>query len=494
MRSFPLKFTVFSAGASVMVVEILASRIMAPYYGSSTFVWSALIAVVLASLSVGYYVGGRLADMNPTVKTLSRILVLSSVFIGLIPFFKEPVLLACYFLMGLKAGSIAASAILLSVPAVLLGTVSPYAIKLSARDLKGIGTTSGDIYALSTVGSIVGTLAAGFLLIPYLPLSTVFYSVSVTLLASSILLHFSSWRVDQVILLVLMAGLMLFFREPYVGGRQLLHMEYSPYNRIIVEEDDHNRYMYLDGRSTGAMVLSTGFSLYEYAHYFEIPFLLKPDIGDVLFVGGGSGVGVKQVVANHPSASVTVSEIDPRVYEASHEYFYQGMDDSVDVRLMDARMIVKDGGEYDYVVFDVFTGRNAIPNHLVTSEFFADVSRSTSDDAIILLNVISSVEGSRSLVLKSVLKTVSPYFPHAKVYPLHSVSIMPQNVIVIASKKPLPSDGEVRARIEDTRVLSSSKLHSLLDRELKKPLSLDGGVMLTDEHNPVDQMYAEVWG
>lgn len=489
MKSLRLNFTVFTTGASVMMVEILASRIMAPYYGSSTYVWSALIGIILASLSVGYYYGGRLADRNPSEKKLSGILVVSGLAVVMIPLFKEIVFIATIGL-GVKLGSIIAPLMLLSLPAVLLGMVLPYAIKLTAEKLDNIGSTTGNLYALSTLGSIFGTLFAGFVLIPYMKISTIFFAVSLLLFISSILMLPGEKKIGQKFLVVLVFLLILFYNEPYYGGKKLLHREYTPYNQILVLEDAVNRYLSLDGRNSGAIRLDTGYSALDYINYFEIPFLINPSVRDVLIAGEGTGVGAVQIRANHPATSITISEIDPRVHDIAVKYFGIKEDDKLRVVTTDVRLITKQKKDrYDYIILDAYNSRYSVPYYIVTEEFFAEIADILNPDGMVLLNVISSIEGPKSHILQSIIKTISNEFEYLSVYPVGRNTTSLQNVILVVSNSPIPSGEELRERVKDTEVLNQEQINYMLDKELEHLPALDAGIVLTDDYSPVDHLY-----
>ncbi|MCX6694822.1 MAG: fused MFS/spermidine synthase [Candidatus Altiarchaeota archaeon] len=483
-----LKFTVFISGASVMIVEILGSRIIAPYHGTSTYVWSALIGVVLASLSLGYYYGGRMADREPTNKKLSLILLFSAILVSLIPLLSD-IILPLTTLLGVRIGSILAPLLLLALPGFLMGMVTPYSIKISAEKLDNIGSTSGDLYAFSTIGSIAGTFATGFVLIPYMKLSTIFFCVALMLLAASILMRFKENKLEQKFLLAAIVLFMLFHSPFYLGGRKLVHMEYSPYNQILVEDDNQTRYMFLDGSAMGAIRLDTGYTAYEYANYFEIPFLMRPGIKNVLMAGEGTGVGAIQIQANHPEAKLTISEIDPRVHEAAKKYFGLNEGPNIRMELNDVRIVARSQREkYDYIILDVFSGRNSVPYHLLTREFFGELEKSLGDDGILLMNVISFVDGPKSVILQSIAKTMRQEFNFTRFYAVNKEDKI-TNVIVIASKTPIPEDSELISHAVDTKSVSQTEIVSLLGRGMGDPTAMGDGIIFTDDYSPADHMY-----
>jgi len=191
MKNFPLKIIVFLCGATVMAFEIIGARILGVYVGTSIFVWTSIIGIILASLSLGYWLGGRIADRKPTYRMLTLIILLAGISIVLTNYGKE--ILLDYLsgqIKNVKSVSIISSFSLFGIPAVLLGMVSPYAVRLEMNNLNNTGSTVGNLYALSTVGSIVGTFLAGFYLIPNFRVSIIMFILGGVLLCKFLIWAF----------------------------------------------------------------------------------------------------------------------------------------------------------------------------------------------------------------------------------------------------------------------------------------------------------------
>ena len=186
-NNYILEITVFMCGAVVMVFEIVGSRAFAPYLGTSIFVWTSLIGVILGSLSIGYWLGGKIADKKATLVILSTVIFLSAISIGLTMFIQKPLLswFTQLYPFSIKMGSVLMSLVLFAPTGALLGIVLPYAVKLKMKNLDTSGSTVGRLYALSTIGSIVGTFLAGFFLIPLLGTTKIFISLSIALILVS---------------------------------------------------------------------------------------------------------------------------------------------------------------------------------------------------------------------------------------------------------------------------------------------------------------------
>jgi len=181
-----LKLIVFISGAVLMALEIVGSRLLSPFFGNSVFVWSSLISVFLISLSVGYHLGGKLADKMPNPKVLSAIIFGSGILIFIIPFIQEPVNNAIFdYDLGMKISPLIASCLLFLLPSILMGAVSPFAVKMSATSIETLGNVSGNISAISTIGNIFGTLFTSFYLIPTIGTKLIINLLGLTLLLSS---------------------------------------------------------------------------------------------------------------------------------------------------------------------------------------------------------------------------------------------------------------------------------------------------------------------
>jgi predicted membrane-bound spermidine synthase len=191
MRKFFLEIIVFICGAVVMAFEIIGSRMLGPYVGTSIFVWTGIIGVILLCLSLGYYYGGKIADKKPEFKLLAMIILFAGLFIGISTLIKDGLLsMLLNFFSNVKLISLLASFTLFSIPSVLLGMVSPFAARLKIKTLDKSGSAVGNLYAISTLGSITGTFLAGFYLIPSYGVTSILYLLAIILVLSAVLLYF----------------------------------------------------------------------------------------------------------------------------------------------------------------------------------------------------------------------------------------------------------------------------------------------------------------
>ena len=479
-----------------MVVEILGSRLFAPYFGSSTYVWSALIGVILASLSVGYYLGGRRADVNPSRKELSRILVLAGSSVAVIPFL-APYMAGLALLSGYRLGPLVYGVILFSLPSLLFGMVPPYTIKLATKDLKVVGSVAGDLYALSTVGSITGTLLSGFVLIPLFPVSWIFVGVTLLLYAVSLMVWAHSREIltgAAVAAIIAYACLQANAEEVYHQNETVVYERYTPYQRILVVDsaDGNARTMRLDSSHSGSINLETGLTEYEYINFFELPFLLHPNITSVYMVGEGTGVGAAQITRGHPHVKVVVTEIDPTVHDVAVEYFGFSESDNVEVRLGDSRQLLKESGErYSLAIVDAFNSVYSIPTHLTTREFFAEVKKHLEDGGVVEVNALSTMD-EQSMFLQSLCKTIQSEFRNVYIYGVDPSAdkSRPQNVIMVASDRPLERPARDELTAYATPLFNETKLDWMLENSVGFDCS--NGIVLADDYCPAEYLMEPV--
>ena len=181
MKKYKLEIIVFLSGAIGMGLELIAARVLSPYVGSSNVVWTSIIGIILASMSIGYWVGGKKADKNANIDVISNILLLAALFTSLIPILETLVVKQLAGLIGnLIIAAILCAIIVFSIPSFILATISPFAVKIKSMEEKEIGTLSGRISSLSTIGSIVGTFLMGFVLIPNIGVNNI--NIAVTLI------------------------------------------------------------------------------------------------------------------------------------------------------------------------------------------------------------------------------------------------------------------------------------------------------------------------
>lgn len=482
-----------------MVVEVLGSRVIGPFFGVSLFIWTSLIAVTMIALSLGYAVGGVLADRHGTPEALYSIILIAGILVLGIPFAKASVLELCVPL-GLRLGSFLSSSLLFGPPLFLLGCVSPYLIKIAAREMNNLGRTVGGFYALSTIGSVVGTALTGFVLIAYLGVDRIFHLVG-------------------VLLIMLSLGYFLFFRKLYWAAPALLSVfillpgdkpqqlvkimddgtqaslvasHDSHYGNLKVVdyrfEEKHIRELIIDGLVQGGLDMVNGLSIYEYSYFLEqLPVALNPQGKNCLVIGLGAGVVPRWYESQ--GIITDVVDIDESVVEFAQTYFnftLQG-----DVHIQDARYFLRTHQQtYDYVVLDVFNG-DTTPAHLLSLEALQLVAEKLSGNGVLGINLAGSV-GREPYMTASVVKTLQQVFDQVEIYPTFDVTEGDGsgNLVIIAYFG--------NTRVADFSKAQVAKVHptvqkiyfSLLNKQFRFPKSTEA-IILTDNYNPVD--FYDAW-
>jgi len=484
-----LEAIIFVAGSVVMILELIGSRILAPYLGSSIYIWASLIGVILGALTVGYYLGGKLSEVKPKLSFLALVLFLAGMAILMIAVIKEPVLLWSMNL-GIRAGSVAATLILFTLPSLILGIVSPYAIRLKIENVETSGEVAGNLYALSTVGSIFGTFLAGFYLIPTFGSTQILYGLSLILALTSLLGGKKVVKIISIGAIIAIWSAWFYFGSP-VKAPGLVYEGDSAYNHIRVFDGKNPA----DGRDLRVLFLATeshsviyqnSDELYSpYTKLYQLDALFKPRIKKALTLGGGAYICPLDFLRRFPDSQMTVVEIDPAVTAVAKKYFKLVDDQRLNIIHEDGRIFLNQNHEvYDAIYGDAFASYFSIPFQLTTKESMKKVYDSLSDNGIFVLNIISALEGDKSLLFKAEYKTLKEFFPQVYVFPARYYDGRKtdehQNIILIAAK-----NSQWLSK-EDLLARASSTQAEMINHFWEKPINLVNSAVLTDNFAPID--------
>ncbi|MFB3817341.1 MAG: fused MFS/spermidine synthase [Candidatus Methylomirabilales bacterium] len=505
--SWLLHAVVFVCGAVLMGLEIVGSRMLAPYFGNSIFVWGSLISVVLAALSLGYWLGGLIADRAPRAAVLAALIALPGVIIALLPFVYPGLNRAIAGGdMGARLGPLVASVILFLVPSVFLGMISPFAVRLQARAVASVGSTAGGLYAVSTAGSIAGTLLTAFYLIAIAGVANIVHGLGLTLLAVAGALFLAGRRASgaAVVLVTLVALILLAWmgqsraKEPGV----LLEKD-SFYNHIKVAESDGLRYMDFENLRQSAMLLSDPTELrLRYTRFLALPLVLRPEPKRILILGLGGGSFPKRLHRDFPDLTVDVVDIDPAVVAVARQYFQVPEDARLRLHVKDGRRFVQETAErYDVIYLDAYNS-DTIPFHLTTREFYREVAARLAPGGIVVSNIIGSLRGPGSAFLRAMYRTLHEVFPTLYAVPVYRVEagFVPLgeiNVILIATQeRERQSRREFvgRAGRLGGKLVPASELADYASHVLELPIETRDVPVLTDDYAPVEILRAGVAG
>jgi spermidine synthase len=469
---------VFGAGIGSLATEIAASRLLAPYFGSSTIVWANLIGIVLAGLAFGYWLGGRVADRRPEPRLLGAIVLAAAVWVALTPFVARPFLDAAVGNLddasaGAVIGSFFAVLLLFSPAVVLLGMVSPFAIRLAITDVATAGAVAGRFYALSTAGSLVGTFVPALIAIPLA-------GTQRTLVATAALLALSASFLLGRKVLVFAAALAALVAVPPGAIKPepgLIHEEDSLYQFIqVIERPDGKRVLHLnEGVAVHSVwrkdtVLTGG----VWDAFLAVPALLDRPLRSVAILGNAAGTTARALGVYYPEARVDGVELDPAVSKVGRRYFGLGDNPRLTVHDADARPFLRRTDErYDLIVVDAYH-QPYVPFYLATREFFRLARERLAPGGILALNV-ASVPDDDSL-LNGISGTLRHEFDDVAVWPA-----LRFNKILLAFDQP----GRIRRILlrdvpEDLRPLVT-----LLVRQLR-PVTEQAKRPWTDDRAPVE--------
>jgi len=427
---------VFGAGTGSLATEIAASRLLAPYFGSSTIVWANLIGIVLAGLAVGYWLGGKLADRRPEPRLLGLIVLAAALWVAMTPFVARPFLDAAVGNLddasaGAVIGSFFAVLLLFAPAVVLLGMVSPFAIRLAITDVATAGAVAGRFYALSTFGSLVGAFVPALVSIPLVGTQrTLLGTAALLALSASFLLG------RRAIVVAAVIGTLVAVPPGAVkAGDGLLHEEESRYQFVqVIEGDDGRRLLRLnEGVAVHSIwredeVLTGG----VWDAFLALPPLLDRPLNDVAILGNAGGTTARAMGVYYPDARIDGVELDPAVSDVGFEYFGMGDNPNLTVHDADARPFLRRTDErYDLIVVDAYH-QPYVPFYLATREFFELARERLAPGGILALNV-ASVPGDDRL-LDGISGTLTHEFDLVYVWPA-----LRFNKILIAIDTPGPA-------------------------------------------------------
>lgn len=490
VRTVFLFSTVWVTGCVVMTIELLGARLLSVCYGGSMHVWAAMISVTLLSLAAGYFLGGVLADRKPHAWLLYVIILASGVFACAAPYARFAIR-KLYGQFSIQTGTLISSLTVFFIPLTLLGMCGPFVIRLLSAVVKGAGKTAGSVYAISTVGSVAGTLLAALWMIPTFgtPMSfRISGCLLICLSALGLALHNSPAYLFLLGLVVAAASMPTSAVKAGVtmtapDGRKmtLRYATESTYGRLTVIDKEGERLLLMNGiLQTGMPInvdeLSRGVKLLYHNYFLELAPYCFEDAREkkALLVGLAGGL-LAEILELH-GVEVTAVEIDPEVVEVARKFFgYHGK-----VIIGDGRQALEDSsGTYDMCIIDAYSG-DAFPFHMASVEMFEEISRILGEKGVLGMNYIG-VPDDRATA--SILRTVGEVFDHVRAFKTEESPAV-QPICILASNRDL----ELSARrwLPDMDSFEGvDPVSSALTRlELKTTRAV--GRLLTDNHNPID--------
>ncbi len=449
-----LYVTAFAGGLVSLAIELAASSLLRPHFGTANLVWAAIIGLILLYLTAGYFLGGRWAARSPHPATLYQIVVWAAFLVGIIPFAARPVLSLASpgfamsgqpngfadFNVVMLGGSFIAVLILFSIPVTLLGCISPFTIRLAMKDVESAGQTAGRVYAISTAGSFLGAFLPDLVLVPTIGTRNTFVLLSLFLLTIA-LFGLSRSRPRRLLLYLWMPAIIILLAlilrgQPVKGAENTIYETESAYNYIQVVEVEGCRYLLLnEGQGIHSIYCpqqlrtSGPWDYFLIAPYFNPPPYTPDRVESGALIGLAAGTIARQYTAVYGPLPIDGVEIDPQIVRVGREYF--AMDEP------NLNVIVADGRYYlahskrRYTVVGVDAYRLPyIPPHLTTVEFFRQVRDHLTNDGVVVINVGHTPEDYR--LVEAMMATLLTVFPSA-----HVIDVPDSfNAIVVATVQP----------------------------------------------------------
>lgn len=496
---------VFVTGASILVIEVLAVRVLSPHYGNTIFTVSSVLSVILLALSCGYYLGGRLADRRPSLEWFFGIILLGGASLLALQWVGTPLLTVLEGRFSIATGPLVFSALLFLMPALLLGTLSPYAVKLQSLSPSGpqIGRVAGSIFFWSTLGSIIGSLLAGFVLIPRFGVSRILTATGLVLLALGAIPLLVVRAKAAVWLLPLAAGALFagarsWALEPV--GPEVLHSADSVYQKVTIYEgryyDRPTRFLLLDRSESGAMFLDStapGELVYDYTKYYSLYRVFTPRVTRALVLGGGAYSIPKALLNELPDATIDVAEIEPDLFELSKRYFR--LEESPRLRnfVQDGRRFLQDSrNRYDLIFGDVYYSYFSVPQQFTTQEFFTLARDRLAEGGVFIANMIGDLSRRDPSLILAEIKTFKTVFPNSYFFAVESperVDLV-QNITLVGYRSANVLDLEAPPVSNHPDQLIRFLRYRNLD--IERRFELSPYPVLTDDYSPVEYLTARV--
>ena len=495
-----LPFVVFITGACVLIIEIVATRILSPYFGNTIFTISSVIGIVLAALSIGYYYGGKLADKSASAQVFYTIILASGVSVVVLHILSIILLPVLGYKLSLTSGPIVTAIVLFFAPAALLGMLSPFAIKLQVMRFPkmGIGEVTGGIFFWSTVGSIFGSLFAGFVLIPRFGIDAIVLGVALTLglLGLFPLLRYRAPKKTLYsFVLLLVGGVVIVASLLADTDENIVYRQDGVYEKITIYDGElkgrATRFFQQDRSKSGAMYLDSDELVLGYTKYYALYKLFTPDPEQVLVIGGGAYSIPKALLNDLPQVKVDVSEIEPSLHDLAIKYFNVPETDRLNSYVEDGRRFLFDSDKsYDYIFSDVYYSLYSIPAHFTTVEFFEIAKEKLNKDGIFIASLIGDLSRKEPSFIMSEIKTFQSVFPNSYFFAVDSpAKIGPQLFIFLGYK----SDTVLDFSDESERGHEDEIIRSLADHLIDmNRFELSVYTALSDNYAPVEYFTARM--
>jgi spermidine synthase len=466
---------------------------LASYFGNTIFTVSSAISVILLALSLGYYFGGRIADAKATEDVFYKIIMASGVSVIILYLLNLFVIPKIGYSLSLREGPPIVSLILFFIPGLLLGLLSPIVVALQNKKLKeGIGKTTGDVFFWSTLGSILGSLSSGYILIPFFGIDKIIVGVGILLFIIALfgLISFKSNMLKFFTLMFFLIFFLILFNELVsisfkMNNSASLHSVEGLYGNIEIYDGLYRnkpaRFLRQDIDNSSAMYHNSPELVYNYTKYYALYKLVNPDIERALVIGGGAYSVPMALLRDDPDVIVDVAEIEPDLFLLAQKYFSVTNDKRILNHTEDGRRILYDtANKYDLIFSDAFS--YTIPSHMTTREFFRLSKSKLKNEGLFIMNIIDNLDYVTPSFAMSEIRTFLSVYPNSYFFAVTSPEFdKAQNIILAGynSNKELKIES---IRATDDTFFDSLSIHQFfpVHSDLMKHS------IFTDNYAPVD--------
>ncbi|MBR3162490.1 MAG: fused MFS/spermidine synthase [Clostridia bacterium] len=480
MKKYKLELIVFLAGAIDMGLELIAARVLSPYVGSSNLVWTSIIGIILASMSLGYWIGGKKAEKGVDKNEISQMLLLASVFTSAILLLETAfVKVLSEKIDNLIVAAIICATVVFSIPSLILAMISPCAVKIKSDEEQEIGIISGKISSLSTIGSIVGTFLMGFILIPHIGVSNINIGITIVLIIMSVIVR---EKIDKkflykliicscIVLILLILGKFLF----KIANKNVVLDTDSEYSRIWVEQIAANETTYktihVAKGIESSMDINTKQMGAKYLQYYDLFNYYNKNAKSTLMIGGAAYTYPMYYFKEYKDKTMDVVEIDNKMTQiAKNEFGLDVNEPRLKIYNQDGRTYLNYGkAKYDTILIDAFKGLSA-PFELTTYGAIMRANNMLNDNGVVITNVISGIDGKDAKFIKYEYETYKKVFSDVKVFQVRNLeTTRSQNLIIVGIKG--------NPEINDSQ---KEKYESFIKTDITE--QIHGGKIVTDDY------------
>ena len=451
MKKYKLEIIVFLGGAIGMGLELIAARVLSPYVGSSNVVWTSIIGIILVSMSLGYWIGGKSADKDANINQLANILLYAALATSTIPLLEICVVkIIAGIIPNLIIAAILCAIIAFSIPSFILAMISPYAVKIKSKEETEIGSLSGKISSLSTIGSIVGTFLMGFVLIPNIGVSNINISVTIILFIMSLIARENKDKkviyINIVAIGIMMILIVLGKSIFKINNPNIILDTDSQYSRIWVKQIQTEKVTYrtlqVDRGLESYIDTETGKMGAKYLRYYDLFEYFNKDAKSTLLIGGAAYTYPIHYLQKYNDKTIDVVEIDDKMTQIAVEQFGLNINDRrLKTYSQDGRSYLNySKNKYDTILMDAFKGTNA-PFELTTYEALTNAKSMLNENGVVITNIISALEGDNAKFIQYEYATYKAVFDDVRIFRVADMDVNDiQNLILVGIKGDLKMD------------------------------------------------------